>query len=118
MAFLFTFKIFRRRNDFPHSESNTTNSFENNPDAFFDLDRNYLSVNRAMEQLLGYSVKEFLQMSYIPIITPDEIDNAFLFQSSLHSFSWWYDEISSALGKGTVIDLISLLELKRMNDKK
>ena len=49
--------------------------FEQNPDAVFsfDLDGNYLSVNRAMEQLLGYTEKEFLQLSYLPLVEKAEL---------------------------------------------
>ncbi|WP_078543115.1 PAS domain-containing sensor histidine kinase [Litchfieldia alkalitelluris] len=49
--------------------------FEQNPDAVFsfDLNGNYLSVNSAMEELLGYSEQEYLKLSYIPLVTEDEI---------------------------------------------
>jgi two-component system, sporulation sensor kinase E len=50
--------------------------FKYNPDAVFafDTDGNYLSVNPAMEQLLGYSADEFLGMSYTPLIPMDELE--------------------------------------------
>ncbi|WP_066058477.1 PAS domain S-box protein [Robertmurraya korlensis] len=49
--------------------------FEQNPDAVFsfDLQGNYLSVNSAMEQLLGYTEAEFLQISYLPLVEEAEL---------------------------------------------
>lgn len=49
--------------------------FEQNPDAVFsfDLEGNYLSVNSAMEQLLGYTEKEFLQLSFLPLVEEAEL---------------------------------------------
>lgn len=49
--------------------------FEQNPDAVFsfDLKGNYLSVNGAMEQLLGYTEKEFLELSYLPLVEESEL---------------------------------------------
>lgn len=49
--------------------------FHHNPDAIFsfDLEGNYMSVNPAMEQLLGYSEKEYLQKSFVPLVYKDDI---------------------------------------------
>lgn len=49
--------------------------FENNPDAVFsfDLDGNYLSINPAMEELLGYSKEELLTMSFEPLIVKEDL---------------------------------------------
>lgn len=49
--------------------------FEQNPDAVFsfDLEGNYLSVNSAMKRLLGYTEKEFLQSSYLPLVEEAEL---------------------------------------------
>ncbi|MCM3603366.1 PAS domain S-box protein [Robertmurraya korlensis] len=49
--------------------------FEQNPDAVFsfDLEGNYLSVNSAMERLLGYTEKEFLQLTYLPLVEEAEL---------------------------------------------
>lgn len=49
--------------------------FEQNPDAVFsfDLEGNYLSVNAAMERLLGYTEKEFLQLTYLPLVEEAEL---------------------------------------------
>lgn len=48
--------------------------FEQNPDAVFsfDLDGNYLSVNSAMERLLGYSEEEYLHQSFVPLVCEDD----------------------------------------------
>ncbi|MBU9711216.1 PAS domain-containing sensor histidine kinase [Evansella tamaricis] len=50
--------------------------FHQNPVAVFsfDLDGNYLSVNPAMEELLGYKEAEYLSMSFIPLVTDAEIE--------------------------------------------
>lgn len=50
--------------------------FHQNPDAVFsfDLNGNYLSVNPAMEKLLGYSEAEYLQQSFVPLVSKDDID--------------------------------------------
>jgi two-component system, sporulation sensor kinase A len=50
--------------------------FDQNPDAIFsfDLNGNYLSVNPAMERLLGFSEEEFLQQSFVPLVCEDDIE--------------------------------------------
>ncbi len=50
--------------------------FDQNPDAVFsfDLEGNYLSVNSAMEQMLGYSEEEFLQLSFLPLVVEEDLD--------------------------------------------
>ncbi|WP_167577765.1 PAS domain S-box protein [Ammoniphilus sp. YIM 78166] len=50
--------------------------FHQNPDAVFsfDLEGNYLSVNPAMEHLLGYREEEFLKQSFIPLVSKDDIE--------------------------------------------
>ncbi|MET3291170.1 UNVERIFIED_CONTAM: two-component system sporulation sensor kinase A [Brevibacillus sp. OAP136] len=50
--------------------------FEQNPDAVFsfDLNGNYLTVNPAMERLLGYRVEEFLQQSFVPLVSEDDLE--------------------------------------------
>ncbi|WP_201003964.1 PAS domain-containing sensor histidine kinase [Paenibacillus glycanilyticus] len=57
-------------------EQHYASLFKYNPDAVFafDLEGNYLSVNPAMEQLLGYEADEFLKMSYIPLIPAEELE--------------------------------------------
>lgn len=49
--------------------------FEQNPDAVFsfDLNGNYLSVNPAMEELLGYTEEEFLQLSFTPLVATEDL---------------------------------------------
>ncbi|MEH7121543.1 PAS domain S-box protein, partial [Neobacillus vireti] len=50
--------------------------FQHNPDAVFsfDLNGNYLSVNPAMEKLLGYSEEEYLQQSFVPLVYEEDIE--------------------------------------------
>jgi two-component system, sporulation sensor kinase A len=50
--------------------------FQHNPDAVFSFDLNghYLSVNPAMEQLLGYREEEFIQKSFLPFVFEDDIE--------------------------------------------
>ncbi len=50
--------------------------FHQNPDAVFsfDLEGNYLSVNPAMVQLLGYREEEFLKQSFVPLVSEDDLD--------------------------------------------
>ncbi|MGO4495098.1 PAS domain S-box protein [Paenibacillus sp. 2RAB27] len=50
--------------------------FKYNPDAVFafDLEGNYLRVNPAMEQMIGYRADELLRMSYLPLIPPEELE--------------------------------------------
>ncbi|MFA9558289.1 PAS domain S-box protein [Evansella sp. AB-rgal1] len=50
--------------------------FHNNPDAVFsfDLEGNYLSVNPAMEQLMGYTEAEFTNMNWNPLVIEDEVE--------------------------------------------
>jgi two-component system, sporulation sensor kinase A len=50
--------------------------FQHNPDAVFsfDLKGHYLSVNPAMEQLLGYSEAEYLQQSFVPLVYKDDLE--------------------------------------------
>lgn len=57
------------------NEQHYKSLFEQNPDAVFsfDLSGNYLSVNSAMEQLLGYSKEEFLQLTYIPLVAEEDL---------------------------------------------
>lgn len=44
--------------------------FDNHPDAVFslDLEGKYLSVNQGMERLLGYTAREFLTLSFAPLV--------------------------------------------------
>ncbi|WP_456276419.1 PAS domain S-box protein [Bacillus sp. AK128] len=55
------------------NEQHYKSLFEHNNDAVFsfDLEGNYLSVNAAMEKLLGYSAKEYLGTSYTPLVADD-----------------------------------------------
>jgi two-component system, sporulation sensor kinase A len=50
--------------------------FQHNPDAVFSFDMNghYLSVNPAMEQLLGYTEEEYLQQTFVPLVYKDDLE--------------------------------------------
>lgn len=81
--------------------------FKYNPDAVFsfDLDGNYLSVNPAMEQLLGYCESEYLNMSFIPLIPPEELEMTLqYFAQAAQGITQHYE--TKALHKsGRVIDV-------------
>ncbi|WP_336788012.1 PAS domain S-box protein [Paenibacillus sp. MMO-177] len=81
--------------------------FKYNPDAVFafDLEGNYLSVNPAMEQLLGYRADEFLKMSYIPLIPAEELEKTkSLFKLAAKGITQHYE--TKAIHKnGKVIDV-------------
>lgn len=51
--------------------------FEQNPDAVFsfDLNGNYLTVNPAMECLLGYREEELLQHSFVPFVSEEDLES-------------------------------------------
>ncbi|NIK66909.1 MULTISPECIES: PAS domain-containing sensor histidine kinase [unclassified Paenibacillus] len=88
-------------------EQHYASLFKYNPDAVFafDLEGNYLSVNPAMEQLLGYRAEEFLQMSYIPLIPPEELEKTkSLFKLAAKGITQHYE--TKAIHKnGKVIDV-------------
>ncbi|ACT00173.1 PAS domain-containing sensor histidine kinase [Paenibacillus sp. JDR-2] len=81
--------------------------FKYNPDAVFafDLEGNYLSVNPAMEQLLGYGADEFLKMSYVPLIPAEELEKTkSLFKLAAKGITQHYE--TKAIHKsGHVIDV-------------
>ncbi|GAE36804.1 PAS domain-containing sensor histidine kinase [Halalkalibacter akibai] len=68
--------ITKEKEQASRQEQHYRSLFDYNPDAVYslDLEGNYLSVNSTTEQLLGYSEKELIQMSYIPLITEDEME--------------------------------------------
>lgn len=59
-----------------HKEQHYKSLFEQNPDAVFsfELEGKYLTVNPAMEQLLGYREEEFLQQSFIPLVSAEDVE--------------------------------------------
>ncbi|MFD2671398.1 PAS domain S-box protein [Marinicrinis sediminis] len=40
----------------------------------FDMDGNYQSANANLEKLVGYTLEELLQMSYTPLIVPEDLE--------------------------------------------
>jgi two-component system, sporulation sensor kinase A len=50
--------------------------FDQNPDAVFsfDLAGNYLTVNRSFENLLGYTIDEYLNMNFDPLVVPEDLE--------------------------------------------
>lgn len=59
------------------NEQHYKSLFEHNNDAVFsfDLEGNYLSVNTAMEKLLGYSTKDYLKSSFTPFVADEYLDH-------------------------------------------
>ncbi|RJS58979.1 EAL domain-containing protein [Bacillus sp. PK3_68] len=49
--------------------------FYNNPDAIFtfDMDGNFIDANPGCKALTGYSTNELLEMSFIPLIVPEDL---------------------------------------------
>ncbi|CAN7762776.1 PAS domain S-box protein [Paenibacillus sp. LjRoot153] len=81
--------------------------FKNNPDAVFylDLDGNYLSVNSAGEQLIGYREDELRQLSFISLITSGYLDMTMRsFSEATRGVSQNY-ETRTIHKKGHIIDV-------------
>ncbi|MDG5789752.1 PAS domain S-box protein [Evansella sp. AB-P1] len=71
--------------------------FHNNPDAVFsfDLDGNYISVNPAMEKLLGYNEQEFINMNWSPLVKEEEVEEVdYYFQKALKGETQHYETIA------------------------
>ncbi|MCL7746610.1 PAS domain S-box protein [Halalkalibacter alkaliphilus] len=68
--------ITKQKHSVLNRESHYESLFENNPDAVysFDLDGNFLRVNPAMEQLVGYDEEELCKISYIPLILDENLE--------------------------------------------
>ncbi|KKI93060.1 histidine kinase [Bacillus sp. SA1-12] len=81
--------------------------FENNPAAVysFDLEGNFLSVNHAMEELLGYKEEELLQMSYMPLITPDEIEKTETYYTNAAKGAIQHYETKTIHKNGQIIEV-------------
>lgn len=49
--------------------------FENNPDAIFtiDLEGNFTDANPVCADLAGYTMDELLEMSFVPLVMPDDL---------------------------------------------
>jgi two-component system sporulation sensor kinase A len=65
-----------RKKALDESREHHRSLFEHHPDAVFsfDLEGNYLSINKRFEELLGYSEEEYLQMDYTPLVVPGELE--------------------------------------------
>jgi two-component system sporulation sensor kinase A len=50
--------------------------FDHHPDAVFsfDLNGNYLSINKGFEILLGYTEEEYLKMNFTPLVAPEDLE--------------------------------------------
>ncbi|WP_235848918.1 MULTISPECIES: PAS domain-containing sensor histidine kinase [Bacillaceae] len=71
--------------------------FQNNPEAVFsfDLNGNYLSVNPAMEKLLGYTEEEYIKMDWIPLVIEKEIATViYHFQKAINGETTHYETIA------------------------
>ncbi|MFC5449437.1 PAS domain S-box protein [Paenibacillus aestuarii] len=81
--------------------------FKYNPDAVFafDLEGNYQRVNPAMEQLLGYSEVELLNMSFIPLIPAEELERTKRFFLQAAQGITQHYETKAYHKNGTTIDV-------------
>ncbi|MBE4906866.1 PAS domain S-box protein [Bacillus luteolus] len=70
--------INRRKKALEESREHHRSLFEHNPDAVFsfDLEGNYLSVNKSFEKLLGYTMNEYLSMNFDPLVVPEDLEKA------------------------------------------
>ena len=68
--------------------------FYNNPDAIFkfDLEGNFIDVNPGCTELVGYSTEQLLEMSFTPIVVPEDLPIAFHhFQLAAQGISTRYE---------------------------
>ena len=75
---IFDRKFSTQASQLEKTEQRYESLFSNNPDAVFSLDPegNFLSANSACEKISGYSVDELLQMSFLPLIVPEDLERA------------------------------------------
>ncbi|OAS17806.1 PAS domain-containing sensor histidine kinase [Paenibacillus oryzisoli] len=89
------------------NEQHYESLFKYNPDAVFafNLEGHYLRVNLAMERMLGYRDDEFLGMSYVPLIPPEELEKTKgYFSNATKGISQYYE--TKAIHKnGGIIDV-------------
>jgi PAS domain S-box-containing protein len=73
---IFDRKFSTQATELEKTEQRYESLFSNNPDAVFSLDPegNFLSANSACEKISGYSVNELLQMSFWPLIVPEDLE--------------------------------------------
>ncbi|QOY35358.1 PAS domain S-box protein [Anaerobacillus isosaccharinicus] len=81
--------------------------FHNNIDAVFsfNLSGYYLSVNLAMEKMLGYYETDFLQMSFEQVVTPEETERVKLFFSKAAQGETQNYETKAIHQNGDIIDV-------------
>ncbi|ADU28878.1 PAS domain S-box protein [Evansella cellulosilytica] len=81
--------------------------FMNNSEAVFsfDLEGNYISINPAMEKLLGYSKDEYLSMNYSPLVIEEEIKKVNSYFSKAASGVTQHYETKSRHKNGRIIDV-------------
>ncbi|XQY92185.1 PAS domain S-box protein [Metabacillus sp. HB246100] len=89
------------------NEQHYQSLFAQHPDAVFsfDLEGRYLSVNKGMEELLGYTKEEFLTLSYTPLVKEDSLEETnHYFQKAVNGMTQHYE--TKAIHKdGHVIDV-------------
>ncbi|MDR4947859.1 PAS domain S-box protein [Neobacillus cucumis] len=81
--------------------------FQHNPDAVFsfDINGNYLSVNPAMEQLLGYSEEEYLQQSFVPLVYEDDKERTIKHYNKAASGTTQRYQTKAIHKNGSIIDV-------------
>lgn len=59
----------------PHLDPRYRSLFEQHPDAVYelDLDGGFVTGNAALEELIGYSLAELRDLSYVPFTHPDDV---------------------------------------------
>lgn len=71
--------ITEKKRTISQNEQHYKSLFEQNPDAVFsvDVNGNYLSVNKAMTQMLGYTKEELMHLSFKHIVVKEDLDRAY-----------------------------------------
>lgn len=99
--------ITKQRREKKELDEHYKSLFINNADAVFsfDLNGNYLSVNPAMEKMLGFNEAELLQMSFIPLVVEEEIERVFEFFSKSAQGDIQSYETKAIHKNGEIIDV-------------
>lgn len=68
--------INNRKKALEESREHYKSLFDQNPDAVFsfDLDGNYMSANKSFENLLGYTMDEYVKMNFEPLVVPEDLE--------------------------------------------